>query len=207
MSATDLLHKVTGPAHHAWPRADEVLRAATSGGARTARRHREIGTVAPGMQADLLVYDLSTLAFTPRNRAELQLVHSENGSSLRRVPVAGNSVVEDGRLTTVDEDALRAEFADLMPGIRAEQDRLERENDVSAAAFEWMHRACAGEDVGVHRWSGPDPSLARSRCAAAPLGHWVTGSLGHWAVPLPPDRSRPGPFTPVGAPGRRRRTR
>ncbi|BBG02179.1 MULTISPECIES: amidohydrolase family protein [Pseudonocardia] len=162
LKAAALLHKVTGPDHHDWPRADEVLRAATAGGARTAHRHHEIGTIAPGMQADLLLYDLDTLAFTPRNRAELQLVHSENGSSLRRVLVAGRTVVEDGRLTTVDEDALRAELAELMPGIRAEQDRLERENDVFADAFEWMHRTCAGEDVGVHRWSGPDPSLARS---------------------------------------------
>ncbi|GAA1379156.1 8-oxoguanine deaminase [Pseudonocardia kongjuensis] len=161
LKAAALLHKVTGPDHHDWPRADEVLRAATAGGARTARRHREIGTIAPGMQADLLVYDLSTLAFTPRNRAELQLVHSENGSSLRRVLVAGRTVVEDGRLTTVDEDALRAELTALLPDIRAGQDRVERQNDVFAAAFEWMHRTCAAQDVGVHRWSGPDPSRSR----------------------------------------------
>ncbi|MFF5986587.1 amidohydrolase family protein [Prauserella flavalba] len=157
IKAAALLHKVTGPGHESWPTADEVLRAATLGGARSARLHPDVGSLEVGKKADLLVYDLGTLAFTPRNRLDLQLVYSENGSSLRQVMIGGELVVEDGRVTTVDEDALLAELRERLPGIQAEQDRVERENTVFHEAFERMYRACAGEDVGVHRWSG-DPA-------------------------------------------------
>ncbi|MFD2395704.1 amidohydrolase family protein [Prauserella oleivorans] len=154
IKAAALLHKVTEPDPASWPTVEEVLRAATSGGARTAQLQADVGTLEAGKQADLLIYDLETLAFTPRNRAELQLVYSENGSSLRQVLVAGRVVVDEGRVITVDEDALLAQVRVLLPGIQREQDRVERRNAVFHETFDRMYRECAAQDVGVHRWSG-----------------------------------------------------
>lgn len=154
IKAAALLHKVTDADHESWPTVAEVLGAATRGGARTAQLHHDVGTIEAGKQADLLVYDLTTLAFAPRNRAELQLVYSENGGSLRQVVVAGQVVVDEGRVTTVNEDSLLAELRERLPGVQAEQDRVEARNAVFHETFDRMHRTTAAEDVGVHRWSG-----------------------------------------------------
>ncbi|OLT48956.1 amidohydrolase [Saccharomonospora sp. CUA-673] len=158
IKAAALLHKVTDPDHETWPTVDEVLHAATRGGARTAQLQTDVGTLEVGKQADLLVYDLTSLAFTPRNRTELQLVYSENGESLRQVVVAGEIVVDEGRVTTVDESALLAELRERLPEIQAGQDRVEARNAAFHATFDRMHRDTAAQDVGVHRWSGPPPA-------------------------------------------------
>ncbi|WP_432543038.1 hypothetical protein [Kineococcus sp. SYSU DK002] len=64
-------------------------------------------------QADVVLHDLNTLAFTLRQDPSLQLAYSENGSSVDTV-VAEQVVVHGGQLTTLDEAALRAELAERM---------------------------------------------------------------------------------------------
>ena len=58
------------------------------------RAPRPIGQVAVGHQADLILIDLDTLAFTPLNDLRRQLVYCENGSSVRMTMVAGKIVYE-----------------------------------------------------------------------------------------------------------------
>ncbi|SFS78851.1 amidohydrolase family protein [Saccharopolyspora flava] len=149
-----LLHKVTDPDPDRWSSADEVLRAATLGGARSAQLDAEIGSLEEGKRADLLIYDLDTLAFAPWNRPDLHLVYSENGSSLRTVMIDGEVIVRDGRVTGVDESALLAELRERLPEIRRDQDDLDRRNAAFHEPFEAMYRRCAAENVGVNRWAG-----------------------------------------------------
>ena len=47
---------------------------------------------------------------------------------LETVIVNGEIMVEDGKLTRVDEDALLDELREMMPGIMAEQEQLEERN-------------------------------------------------------------------------------
>jgi guanine deaminase len=154
LKAAGLLHKVTEPDFHRWPTVHEVLTAGTIGGARSAVLHDTTGSLEVGKRADLVQYDLRTMAFTPRNELDIQLVYSENGSSIRRVVVDGATVVRDGRLTTVDEDALVDEFADLRTRLRGWQSSLERANRVFVPAFEEMYRRTAARSVGLNRLSG-----------------------------------------------------
>ena len=50
------------------------------------------------------------MAFTPLNDLVRQLVYCESGTSVRDVMIDGRWVVQDGRILTLDEKALRAEI-------------------------------------------------------------------------------------------------
>lgn len=154
IKATALLHKVTEPDFTAWPTVGEVLHAATLGGARSAVREATIGSLEAGKQADLVIFDLETLAFTPRQKLDVQLVYSENGSSIETVMVAGRIVVDHGTITTIDEAAVRAELGERLVELRAWQDRLDAANSVFAAPFTQMNQRAMNTPSQIHRFSG-----------------------------------------------------
>jgi len=154
LKQTGLLHKVSGPEFTAWPTVEEVLRAGTIGGARSGLLHQRTGSLEVGKRADLVVYDLATLAFTPRNQLDLQLVYSESGGSIEYVVVDGVIVVDHGELTTLDERAIIAEFADRRPQLQAWQDELERLNTAFVPAFTAMHERAHARELGFTRFLG-----------------------------------------------------
>jgi hypothetical protein len=104
------------------------MRAATTGAAATAHLHEEIGAIRPGMKADLAILDLRDPAFVPFNSAARQLVYSECGRSVETVIVDGKVVVRDHRLTTVNEDELRARVSDVMQRYRKDLDQVAQRN-------------------------------------------------------------------------------
>ena len=146
-----LIHNVADPDYERWPRAGEILDCLIGGGARAMRQQDRIGAIAPGMQADLILLDTDTLAFTPLNDVDRQLVYCENGSSVRVVMVAGQVRVRDGQVLGVDERALRAEA-------RALAAELAGTAQTAAAAATWlphyreMYLRAAATDVGMTRW-------------------------------------------------------
>ena len=71
------------------------------------------GRIAEGHAADIILVDLNTLAFTPLNDVSRQLVYCENGSSVVTTIVNGEVVIENRKLLTVDEEALKAEARSL----------------------------------------------------------------------------------------------
>ena len=134
MKAAALLHTLDDPDYRRWPVVGEVLEAATVNGARAAGWGDRVGSLTPGLAADLVVYDLTAgTAFTPLHDAARQLVLAENGSSIAQVWVDGRLVVEDGRCVQLDADALLAEFREessryleeQLPRWRALQERFE----------------------------------------------------------------------------------
>jgi cytosine/adenosine deaminase-related metal-dependent hydrolase len=106
-----ILHRV-GAEHTAWFSASEIVTMATTNGARAAG-FQDVGTIAPGMRADLALIDLGATYFHPRNDIVGQLVHAEVGSSVRTVLVDGEVIVRDSRMTTVDEGSLLAEADEI----------------------------------------------------------------------------------------------
>ena len=84
---------------------------ATIAGAAAIGMDDRIGSLEPGKQADIVVHDTSSLAWTPRGETVLQLVWGTDGRSVRDVLVAGRLVIADGASTAVDMAALRAEAA------------------------------------------------------------------------------------------------
>jgi 5-methylthioadenosine/S-adenosylhomocysteine deaminase len=92
----------------------DAIEAATLGGARASGLAGQIGAIRPGMTADLVLIDLNDFAYQPFNSAARQLVYCETGRAVDTVMVDGRIVLADGKLTTVDESAFRAELAGVM---------------------------------------------------------------------------------------------
>lgn len=156
MKAAALLQKVVSPDHARWIGAQEVLRAATRGGARSCRLTDEVGAVEVGRKADLVLLDTTTVNFTPLNDVRNHLVYCENGESVRTVMVNGVVVVDQGRCTLVDEDAVLAELRELAPEMLARHGEVERANRVFLPHFEEIHRRCCAQRLSVNRYAGDE---------------------------------------------------
>jgi 5-methylthioadenosine/S-adenosylhomocysteine deaminase len=148
-----LIHNITGIDYERWPKASEVLGCLIGGGVRAMRHPQPIGQIAAGYQADLIMLDLDTLAFTPLNDLRRQLVYCESGSSVRMTMVAGEIVYKDGRVRGIDELAIRAEAREQ--AVRLRQDnRAARERAQQWLPFyRQMYLKAAQRDVGMSRWA------------------------------------------------------
>ena len=153
--AAGILHRIAEPDWLKWPKASELLWSLTRGGARGMCVQDEVGVLAPGYEADLILLDLSTTAFTPLNDLRRQLVYSENGSSVVLTMVAGEVVVENGKVLTVDEDAVKEEVRRLSAGIRQDLARVAERADKLLPYWREMHLRVIDDDVGLNRWAGP----------------------------------------------------
>lgn len=146
-----LLQTLTEADDRRWPKAAEFLYAATRGGARALRRADDLGQLAVGAAADVILLDLDTHAFTPLNDLTRQLVYCEDGSSVRTTIVHGAVVFEAGRVTTLDERALRAEARSLMAGYRAQLADANRHAQSLEPAYRAMLDRAAQFPVGPQR--------------------------------------------------------
>ncbi len=153
---TGLVHKITTPEYRDWPTAKEILHCLVHGGARVLGKQDCLGVLAPGYLADIALVDLNTLSFTPLNDVYRQMVFSENGSSVRTTIVAGRIVYDDGKILTVDEEAIKAEARELA----REYTSTLAQSDEAAAVLEPYYRKmylrCAETNVGMNRWAGPE---------------------------------------------------
>ncbi|MEW2549975.1 8-oxoguanine deaminase [Streptomyces sp. NPDC047002] len=98
--------------------ARQALRLGTYGGAQVLGRQRDIGSVEPGKLADLVLWRMDTLAHSSIADPVAALVLGA-AAPVTLSLVGGAPVVEDGRLTRVDEDAVAR-------AARAEARRLAR---------------------------------------------------------------------------------
>lgn len=162
MRVAGLVHSAAGPDYESWLAADEILAMATIGGAKTALLEQVTGSIEVGKSADLLILDLRNYPFMPLNNVAKHLVYSENGSSIETVMVAGRIVMENGYLTTVDEQAVFDEIAELVPAYLAEHAELERRNSVFEPVMAEIHRRATRIDIGLNRYQG-DSAAGRIR--------------------------------------------
>ncbi len=111
MKATILLQKI----HHLDAMAlqpEDAIRMACRGGA-AAMGQTDIGVLAPGMLADLLVISLDSVFVAPVHSVPSALVFCASPADLTHVVVAGRLLIDDGIVTMIDERALlrRAEMS------------------------------------------------------------------------------------------------
>ncbi|WP_420451384.1 amidohydrolase family protein [Ilumatobacter sp.] len=93
---------------HMFP-AETAFEMATIGGAKAIGLADEIGSIEVAKRADLVLHDTDRPEWRPLLNVMNQLVWSADGRGVHTVLVDGRVVVEDGRVTTIDEDALWAE--------------------------------------------------------------------------------------------------
>jgi 5-methylthioadenosine/S-adenosylhomocysteine deaminase len=117
MKLAALIHNLTSRDYHDWISPFEAFRMGTTNGAKACGLERMIGSVEEGKFADLVLLKKQSYSLLPLNDAIGQLVFSENGSSVAMVIVAGEIVVESGRLTRVDENRIYSEATALRQDI------------------------------------------------------------------------------------------
>lgn len=105
----------------AWP-AQHALAAATCDGAR-ALGLDDVGVLAPGRRADLVLFDLSSLE--PDGDPVSRLVYSATEAAVRHVLVGGRFAVREGRFELDDAERIRARAVE-------ERERLLRRADLPA---------------------------------------------------------------------------
>ncbi len=88
-----------------------VFEMATMGGARAMGLENEIGSIAVGKQADFVAFDFRQPHLTPATNPLGNLVHVAQGRDVELVAVGGEIMVEDGRPTRVDAEAIRRDAA------------------------------------------------------------------------------------------------
>lgn len=88
-----------------------VFHMGTLDGARAMGLDRETGSLKPGKKADLVGFDFRRAHLTPNVNPLGNLVHVAQGRDVSFVIIDGRLVVEAGRATLVDEEAIRREGA------------------------------------------------------------------------------------------------
>ena len=111
MGRAALMHKLVSGDPASVP-AQAVLDMATLGGA-AALRAPHLGTLAPGMAADLIALDLAEPNLQPMYAPVSHLVYAATGHEVRLTMVGGEVLYHDGRFTRFDYDALRREVRAL----------------------------------------------------------------------------------------------
>jgi cytosine/adenosine deaminase-related metal-dependent hydrolase len=82
---------------------ETVLEMATLHGAAALGMEHLIGSLEPGKRADLVLYDLDVPEWRPLLDPINNLVYAATGASVSTVLIDGRVVLDDGRMTTIDE--------------------------------------------------------------------------------------------------------
>jgi len=92
---------------------ETVLEMATIRGAEALLMEREIGSIEPGKRADLVLFDRDAPEWRPLLNPLNNLVYAASGASVRSVMIDGRLVLDEGRLTTIDERAVYERVEEL----------------------------------------------------------------------------------------------
>ena len=98
--------------------AETTLRAATIGGAEALAAEASIGTLAPGKQADLIILDLDQPHLTPLYNLPSHLVYAARGADVIHSLIAGQPVMKNRQLLTIDESEVIARMGEALKKLR-----------------------------------------------------------------------------------------
>jgi 5-methylthioadenosine/S-adenosylhomocysteine deaminase len=113
---------------------EKVLEWATLNGARSVQWEDRIGSLEKGKQADMAILNLRRTEFVPLHPDSLvqNLVYAAAGHCVEMVLVDGKVVVEEGRVTSVDEEEIIDRinhYADRFAGLSREWDQMKAEGE------------------------------------------------------------------------------
>jgi 5-methylthioadenosine/S-adenosylhomocysteine deaminase len=99
--------------------AEQVVALATLSGARALHLEKQIGSLEPGKKADLILVDTSAPHATPQYNVYSQLVYALKANDVRTVIIAGQIVMEDRQMLTLDEQEILAKAGEYQKQVMA----------------------------------------------------------------------------------------
>ena len=99
--------------------ASTVLKMATSGGAEAIGLADKVGTLAPGMRADLIQVSFDDVHFVPTYDVISHLVYVADEQDVSATVVDGRVLMKDGEIRTIDTERVRREANALAARIQA----------------------------------------------------------------------------------------
>ena len=100
------LHKLDRKDRNVMP-ALKVVEMATLGGARALHREKDLGSLAPGKLADLIILDHNATNLVPLYDVYSALVYAAGPKDVRTTVIHGRIVMEDRKLLTIDPAVVR----------------------------------------------------------------------------------------------------
>jgi 5-methylthioadenosine/S-adenosylhomocysteine deaminase len=140
-----------------WLDAVTVWHLATAGSARVLGRSGELGAIAPGMRADLVLLDANSVFLRPLADPVNALVYAETGAGVKTVLVDGRVVVDGGRVTTVDENRIYARAQAAADRQRAQSAPAWALADRLAPHIAAACGAAVATPIAVNRYAAPVP--------------------------------------------------
>lgn len=153
MKMTASIHRVVQPDYNRWVSVEQTLSMATHGSARACLLEEQIGQIAVGCKADLVLYNLKGFSFSPLNNPKDQLVCLEQGSSVDTVLVDGKVVVERGEVIGFNEADLLHQFRRQYQLWKATLDNRKSRNALLEASLEDTYCKCVSEPMQINRWA------------------------------------------------------
>ena len=92
----------------------EILKMATINGAKALNKENLIGSIAIGKLADLIILDLSSNIAQPINDVFADIVYNAKGTDIETTIVGGNVLMENRKLTSLDENAIIENCKNIM---------------------------------------------------------------------------------------------
>jgi len=105
-----LLHNTTDFEYHHWITPRESVQMASLGGAKGLGQGDRRGSLQVGQEADLVMYDLTSLSMLPRTDPVGLLVMGRPAHAVHSAWVRGRRVIKNGSVTTVDVETLKSEL-------------------------------------------------------------------------------------------------
>ena len=147
-----MLHTLRSPDPDEWPSEVDILRAMTIDGARAMGLADEMGTVREERLADLVFLEHPTEGSELDANMARHLVYGDTASLVRMVMIAGEVIVRDGRILTIDEVALRDQAAEALSRSLKADGEMASGVERLRPYVEEAYRRCAAVDVGFTRW-------------------------------------------------------
>ncbi len=140
MRLASFLSRLTAQSPKDWVTAQEALRMGTTNGANAIPAWRgKIGKIKKGYRADLVILKPQLRLF-PLNNIIHQLVFCEGGGSVDTVLVDGKIVVQEGRLTRVDEKTLVERVAPISKRMNQLYSRIQRQPDPAELTLQRLYQ-------------------------------------------------------------------
>ena len=99
--------------------AEEVVEMATLAGYRATGWQNDIGSLEPGMKADLILVNIDRPEWVPTYNYVYSLVYTASGDSVDTTIVDGRILMENRQLTTIDLAEVHARCRELAPKLAA----------------------------------------------------------------------------------------